>query len=342
VAADEIWPDGRRVTLEDVAARAGVSRALVSIVMRGAPGASEESRDRVVAAAEELGYRPDIRARALAGSRSNMIGVLMTDAGHFHFDIVDGLYPAAEKHRCNLALSAVTPRRDEKIAVESFADFHIDALVMLGPSVARPLLTGLLPLVVVGWHVDQPEVDIVRTSDEHALALAVDHLVDLGHRKIVYFQGGSDLIPEARARAYAAAMARRGLDTEIAFFNGGSENMLGGQRAARMMLDAGGPLPTAVITHNDEFAAAAKAVFNQAHLDVPGDISIVGYDNSALARSPGVDVTSITQDAEEMGRLAVERIMERTAGIPVHEREIVLEPELAIRSSTGPARSQKT
>ena len=125
----------RRVTLNDVAERAGVSRALVSIVMREAPGASDATRTRVLAAAQELGYRPDARARSLAGRASNLIGVMFgVGVGAFHFDLLEGLYAAAEEHGYNLILSPVTRGRDEAKAAESLQDFRFDGLIMLGPA----------------------------------------------------------------------------------------------------------------------------------------------------------------------------------------------------------------
>ncbi|HEU5486414.1 MAG TPA: LacI family DNA-binding transcriptional regulator, partial [Microlunatus sp.] len=202
----------RRVTLDDVAARAGVSRALVSIVMRDAPGASPATRERVLAAARELDYRPDVRARSLGGQRSKLIGVMFgVGVGAFHFDLLEGLYNAAEEHDHNLILSAVTRGRDEAAAVESLQDFRFDGLVMLGPPTSRPLLSGRMPVVVVGWHVDHPHVDVVRTSDEVGMVQAVDHLAGQGHRRIAHIDGGDTLIGRSRRTAFEAAMGRHGL-----------------------------------------------------------------------------------------------------------------------------------
>ena len=211
--------DGRtpkRVTLEDVARHAEVSRALVSIVMRNAPGASAATRERVWAAARELGYRPDVRARSLASQSSRLIGIMFgVGIGVFQFDLLEGLYDAAEDHGHSLILTPLTRGRDERRAAQSLHDFRFDGLIMLGPPTASPLLAGTVPLAVVGWHVDDPSVDVVRTSDEHGMALAVDHLVELGHRRIAHIDGGDTLISESRRTAYARAMQRHGLGAEI-------------------------------------------------------------------------------------------------------------------------------
>jgi DNA-binding LacI/PurR family transcriptional regulator len=334
-AEPEPWPR-RRVTLADVAKQAGVSPALVSIVMRDAPGASQQSRQRILAVAKQLGYRVDVRARSLASLKAHVIGVLFGRAGRFHLELIDGLYAAAEERGWDLVLSALTASRDEKHALASLNDFRFDALIMLGPPVAEPVLAGSVPLVVMGWHVDHPDVDIVRTSDEHGMAQAVGHLAGLGHRRIAHLQGGTGLVAVARRDAYVQAMRGHGLGSEIRVVQCDGEDQLDGQRGARELLDDT-ELPTGIVAFNDDIAAAAMSVLGQQGIDVPGDISIIGFDDSVLARGPGIDLTSIQQIPHEMAHLAVDRIIARTAGDAVPDRELVLEPELVIRSTTGPA-----
>ena len=336
MAASELWPR-RRVTLADVAKRAGVSPALASIVMRDAPGASTASRHRILAIARELGYRPDARARSLASLKGHVIGVLFGQSGRFHFELIDGLYAAAEERGWDLVLSALTSSRDEKRALDSLQDFRFDALVMLGPPVAEPLLAGRVPLVVMGWHVDHPEVDIVRPSDELGMTLAVDHLVGLGHQRIAHIEGGPGLVAVARRDAYETAMRAHHLDREIRVVPCGGEDQLDGQDAARALLTETSELPSALVAFNDDIAAAAMSVLAHEGIDVPGEMSIIGFDDSALARSPGIDLTSVQQLPLEMARLAVERIVARTKGADVANREMVLEPELVVRTTTGPA-----
>ena len=138
----------RRPTLADVAVRAGVSTALVSIVMREAPGASAATRERVRAVADELGYRPDLRARLLRRSRSRLLGVVFGVQHPFHGDLVDGLYTAADGVGYELALSAVTPGRDEERAIASLLQDRCEALVLLGPQAPTAYLAGLAARLV--------------------------------------------------------------------------------------------------------------------------------------------------------------------------------------------------
>ncbi|WP_327635326.1 LacI family transcriptional regulator [Kribbella sp. NBC_00482] len=340
VVDEQAWPR-RRVTLADVAERAGVSPALVSIVMREAPGASPSSRERILAVAKQLGYRPDVRARSLASLKAHVIGILFGQAGRFHLELIDGLYAAAEERGWDLVLSALTASRDEQRALASLNDFRFDALIMLGPPVAEPLLAGRVPLVVMGWHVDHPDVDVVRTSDEHGLASAVDHLVGLGHRRIAHLQGGTGLVAISRRDAYLKAMRSHGLDDEVRVVVCDGEDQLDGQLAARRLLDENADLPTGIVAFNDDIAAAAMSVLAQQGIDVPGDVSVIGFDDSVIARSPGIDLTTVQQIPQEMAHLAVDRIIARTSGAEVPDRELVLEPDLRIRSTTGPVAGRR-
>jgi DNA-binding LacI/PurR family transcriptional regulator len=333
---NEKWRMPRRVTVDDVARRAEVSRALVSIVMRDAPGASPTTRERVLAAASELGYRPDVRARSLGGQKSRLIGVMFdVSVGAFHFDLLERLYDAAEDHGHSLVLSPVTRGRNEHRAAQSLQDFRFDALIMLGPPTAQPLLAGKMPIVVMGWHVDHPAIDVVRTSDEHGMTLAVDQLVKLGHRRITHIDGGGGPISAARREGYAQAMRRHGLEQQIRVVPGG-QTQLDGQRAARLILDEK-DLPTALVAYNDDVAVAAMALIDHQDIDVPGRLSIVGWDDSEAAALSPIGLTSVAQDVDQMARSAVKRIVARIEGRPVGTREVVLEPELRVRASTAEA-----
>jgi DNA-binding LacI/PurR family transcriptional regulator len=334
MVTDPDWRSRRRVTLEDVAKQADVSRALVSIVMREAPGASSATRERVLAVARELGYRPDISARSLAGQKSRLLGVIFgVGVGSFHFDLLEGLYAAAEAHGHNLILTPLTKGRDERRAVQSLQDFRFDALVMLGPPTPVPLLAGKVPIVVLGWHVDHPAVDVVRTSDEHGMLQAVHHLAELGHTRIAHIDGGSDLIATSRRDGYIQAMQASGLGAEIRIVSGG-QSQLDGQHAARALLEEE-DLPTAIVAFNDDIAVAAMGLLAQQGILVPEQLSIVGWDDSEMAALSPLGLTSVAQHPYEMAHLAIDRLVGRIEGEQADRRDIVLEPELNVRASTA-------
>jgi DNA-binding LacI/PurR family transcriptional regulator len=326
----------RRPTLADVAARAGVSVALVSIVIRDVPGASAESRRRVLQAADELGYRPDTRARLLRSSRTRLLGVVFGVQHAFHGDLVSGLYTAADRMGYELALSAVTPGRDERRAAASLLQDRCEALILLGPHAPTSYLAELAahqPVVVVARTARHRDLDVVRTADAEGLHQAVDHLVGIGHRHIAHIDGGRAPGAAERRRGYRDAMHRHGLDTEIRVLAGGLTED-DGAAAARALLDADPP-PTAVTVFNDRCALGVLDVLHRAGRSVPDDISVVGYDDSRLARLSTINLTTIAQDTEQITTLAVTRAAARLDHSPVAERELVIPPRLVVRATTA-------
>jgi DNA-binding LacI/PurR family transcriptional regulator len=326
----------RRPTLADVAARAGVSTALVSIVMRDAPGASDVTRERVRRVAEELGYRPDLRARLLRSARSRLLGVVFAVDSDFHGDLVGGLYAAAERAGYELTLSAVTPERDEDRAVNSLLQDRCEALLLLGPQSSAARLAELaaaLPVVVVARPVRAAAVDVVRTADRVGVHEAVDHLVALGHRRIAHVDGGRAAGAAERRRGFREAVLRHGLDEVQVVAGGPGEE--DGARAARRLL-AGDRLPTAVAAFNDRCAVGVLDVLSRAGIPVPGAVSVVGFDDSRLARLSSVDLTTVAQDAGLIATWAVGRAVDRLDGGPSGARQQVVPPRLVVRSSTAP------
>ncbi len=326
----------RRPTMVDVAARAGVSVALVSIVIREAPGASAESRQRVLQAVDELGYRPDVRARRLRSSRSHLLGVVFDVQHDFDGDLVSGLYTAAGRVGYDLTLSAVTPHRDERRAVASLLQDRCEALILLAPHAPTSYLAELtdrLPVIVVARSARHRALDVVRTADDEGLHQAVDHLVSLGHRRIAHVDGGRAAGAADRRRGYRDALRRHGLDADALIVPGGLTED-DGAAAARVLL-AAEPRPTAVSVFNDRCATGVLDVLHRAGVSVPGDISVVGYDNARLARLSHIDLTTIAQDVERITTLAVARAIDRLESTPVTRRELVVPPHLVIRGTTA-------
>lgn len=326
--------------MADVAARAGVSVALVSIVMREVPGASAATRERVLRTADELGYRPDSRARLLRSSNSRLLGVVFGVEQDFHGDLLTGLYVAAAALDHQITLSAVTPSRDERAAVSDLLDDRCEAVIWLGPESPRAYLAEVAartPVIAVTRAVRHQLVDVVRTADDQGLHQAVDHLVGLGHRRIIHVDGGRWAGAAERRRGYREAMHRYGLDAVAAVVPGGPEED-DGAAAARALL--AGELPTAIAVFNDRCAVGVLEVLRHAGVDVPGDVSVVGFDDSRLARLSFVDLTTVAQDVPMLSRLAVERAIARAQGVEVEPREQIVAPRLVVRQTSGPVRVQ--
>jgi DNA-binding LacI/PurR family transcriptional regulator len=333
--AARVQSGDRRPTLADVAARAGVSKSLVSLVMRDEPGASAETRRRILDAADQLGYQPDSRARLLRSGRSRLLGVVFGIQHAFHADLVTDLYTAARETGYELALTAVTPDRDEKDAVAGLLQDRCEALILLGPQSPTARLAQVatrLPVVVIARGVRSAAVDVVRTADADGLRQAVDHLVQLGHRRIAHIDGGRAPGAADRRRGYRDAMHRHGIDPAARIITGGLTEEEGAA-AARALLD---DPPTAVTVFNDRCATGVLDVLGHKGLKVPDDISVIGYDDSRLARLAHVNLTTIAQDTTAMTRLAVARAIDRIERSTITRREIVVPPHLVVRGTTGP------
>ncbi|MEV6136794.1 LacI family DNA-binding transcriptional regulator [Nocardia sp. NPDC051990] len=332
-----------RPTMEDVAARAGVSRALVSLVMRNSPKVSEHRRRAVLAAAKDLGYQPHIMARSLASRTSNIIGVMVSDLRNAFFaDVVEGMDATAQDVGLELILN--TGRRSaarERTALASLLSFRPGGIILLSPVLPVAAIreaADKCPIVLISRTSTIAGVDTVNDDGEIGGALAVDHLVSLGHRRIVHLDGGAAFTSASRRRGYRAAMARNGLEPMII----ASEHTdSAGIAAVQKLLNlfSRDNFPTALVCGNDFNAVGAMSAMEEAGLSVPQDVSVVGYDNTSLAALRHVSLTTIDQPRIQMGRLAIEALIERLRDgrtEPVRHR---LEPALIVRATTAAPRN---
>jgi DNA-binding LacI/PurR family transcriptional regulator len=317
-----------------------VSQSLVSLVFRNAPGASSQTRERVFRAAAELGYRPNAAAQVLRRSRSRNIGVLFTMRQPFDVDLVEAIYPAAERHGYHVVLGALGPGRDERRAVEELLAYRCEAMILMGSITQATQLAATaeqMPVVDIARRPSGDGVDVVRVADELGARLAVDHLVSLGHRAIVHVDGGRLPGSAYRSRGYGRAMRRHQLGDEIRILPG-DHTEESGARAARQLM-GGERLPTAIFASNDRCAHGVLATLLRARVAVPDDVSVVGFDDSGVARLSFIDLTTVRQDVTKMAEAAVEAIAERLEQPRTTAREIVLDPTLVIRGTTAPPRS---
>lgn len=324
--------------MEDVAARAGVSRALVSIVFRGAPGAAEATRARVLAAARELDYQPDTRASRLGRSRTRTrtLGVVFGVGHDFHGDVIDGIYAAAGPADYEIVLSGVTRRRAEDVAVRTLLAEKCEALLLLGSALApRELarLASTVPVVSLLRPVRAAGVDVVRTDDADGLAQAVSHLGDLGHRRIAHLDGGRNAGAAERRRGFRTTMRRLGPSATAVELPGGLTEE-DGAAAARAYLAPPAERPTAVTAFNDRCALGFMDVARRSGVRVPEDVSVVGFDDIEQAAYPHVSLTTIRQDVEALGAAAIERVRARLDAGDEGTQEVVIPPTLVVRGST--------
>lgn len=331
----------REPTMADVAREIGVSRQLVSLVLREQPGASDETRAKVWAAASRLGYSPHVGARTLRQSVSRQVGVVFAPSHATEPDIVEAIYPAATVHGYQLMIGPVTSTRTSQQAIEELLGYRCAGLIVIGARLAGKSLAELaararVPVVLVGAGRRNVSADVVRSAGDVGVGLCVRHLAALGHEEIAYVHGSSMPPATLRLAGYLQAMRDLSLRPAVTELSGDYTEECGAE-AARGML-AAPRLPTAVVMGNDQAAVGLILTFARSGVSVPGQVSVTGFDDSRFARLSAVDITTVRQDPVRMGSAAVEAVLRRIREPSARPREVVIATTLIERSSTAAPR----
>jgi DNA-binding LacI/PurR family transcriptional regulator len=329
----------RPPTIVDVAGRAGVSKSLVSRVMRGERAVSASSRDAVIAAAESLGYRPNAVARSLVQRRTFNVGVMISDLHNVFFaEVLDGLDLAATAGGYRILITTGNRERDaEAQALEQLLQLRADGIVLAGARLPPEVVAAAarsVPVAVVGSNFPLTEVDVVVNDDVRGGELAVEHLAGLGHVCIAMIDGGEGAGAGDRRAGYESAMRRLGLGLHMRV-ESADFTEAGGREGIRRLLGSG-PRPTAVFASNDLAAVGALNAVEEAGYEVPGDVSLVGYDNTALAALRHISLTTINQPRQRIGELAMAALLRRIEHPTARARRQVLPPDLVVRATTAP------
>lgn len=335
----------RRVTIVDVARHANVSTTAVSKVLRNAYGASPAMQTKVRQAIEELGYRPNAAARSLRG-QTYTIGVLLPDLRNPFFpDILDGLNEHLRDTEYHVLLgTSCDDEPGERMVIDAMIDRGMDGIVLIAPvtpSAELEKIAATVPTVVVGRHSQSTRYDTVTDDDLAGAALVVNHLADLGHRRIAHIEHTetdptriAEMPNAVRAEGYRRAMRDRGLAPDIVSTSYTQE---GGSTGTRRLLDRPHP-PTAIFAGADIVAIGALEALAEAGLTVPGDISLAGYDNTTIAALGPISLTSVDQAGHRIGTNAARLLLERLTDRDRPATRIKLAPTLVPRRTTTPLR----
>jgi DNA-binding LacI/PurR family transcriptional regulator len=337
-----------RVTIKDVAARAGVSKGAVSLAFNRKPGLSEATRDRIFAAARELGWEPNLTARSLSSSRVDVVGLAicrparMLGLEPFYMEFVSGVESVLTEHSCSLLLRLVRTVEEEVGLQESWwRGRQIGGSILVDFRADDPRVTAAerlgIPVVAVGHPSLTGSLTSVWTDDATAVTEAVRYLAALGHRRIARV-GGAASLGHTMMRTAAFDAAARSLGLAGAWQVATDYSGEAGARATRSMLTATPPdRPTAIVYDNDIMAVAGLAVAAEMGLGVPGDVSLLAWDDSQLCRLTHPTLSAMSHDVHGFGAEAARTLFGVITGTGPGSHPVPT-PVLTPRGSTAPPR----
>ncbi len=338
----------KRPTIADIAREAGVSKGAVSYALNGQPGVSEATRERILAIADRVGFRASAAARALAGAPAKVVGLALQRPAStlgvepFFMELVSGVEQELSIHSYALLLQMVPDdRADSETGIyrQWWHEKRVDGVLLCDLRADDPRVPAVhelgLPAVVIGPPAAGGPLPGIWADDAVSVAEAVDHLAALGHRRIARAAGIRELAhTTTRTRAFARACAGHGLPEPATVWTDYSGE--DGARATRALLGAAEP-PTAVIYDNDIMAVAGLAVAQEMGREVPGDLSIIAWDDSPVCPLVHPPLTALSRDIAAHGARAARLLLTAIAGGAV--ADVRDEPaHLTVRGSPAPPR----
>jgi DNA-binding LacI/PurR family transcriptional regulator len=332
-----------RVTIRTVAEDAGVSVAAVSKVLRDAYGVSDALRDKVQVSMQKLGYRPHAAARGMRG-QTYTLGFLIPDLHNpFFADIMAGVNTALERTQYQTLLGVSDSARTmERALVDNMIDRRMDGLIIIGPRMPREevaRITEQVPVVLIGYHSDeQRHFDTVNNDDQLGATLVVQHLVASGYKHIAYISQALDdpeqmMVTTHREIGFRRAMQQEGLSRYLQVVPA-PQTSRELQTIARHLLQSRNR-PEAIFCWTDFVALEVLSVAHDLGLSVPGDLAVVGYDNTGYCDLAQNSLTSIDQSGQVLGLQAARLLIERIKGREQSEHFVVT-PRLVARNSSAP------
>ena len=332
-----------RVTIKDIAERAGVSKGAVSYALNGRPGVSDETRDRILAIADDLGWYPNRAARALSAARADACGLVLARPARtialepFFMEFIAGVESELAARSIALALQLVGDVHEE-IAVYRrwFGEHRVDGVLVVDLRHDDPRIDELvrmgLPAVVIGGPVKGGVLPAIWHDEARVVTEAIRYLGALGHTRIAHVTGVGDFVhTQQRVEAFRRAVAELGLEGETVETDYSAES---GARATRNLLSSPAP-PTAILFDSDLLAVTGLGVAQQMGFAVPDDLSIVGWDDSLISQVVHPPLTAITRDITAYGVAAARHLLDAIEGQADGDVETA-RGELTTRGSTAP------
>ena len=334
--------------MRDVAERAGVSVTSVSHVINETRPASVELRQRVLMAMRELGYQPNLLARSLRSGKTHTVGIIVPDnANPFFAEIIRGIEDISFEHGYSLILCNSDADLDKEAHyIDVLTEKQVDGILFMAAGIStdhiRSLQQRRVPVVVVDREVPDVAVDMVLADNVRGGWLATQHLIDLGHKRIGCITAPKEFTLSAeRLDGYRQALQAAGIPLDETLIVPGDFNFASGYRAAKQLLRLENP-PTAIFSCNDLMAVGTICAAAELERPVPGELSVVGFDDIPLASYTIPPLTTVAQPNYDMGVAAATMLMERLHDPKIRSRRQMLGTTLRTRSSTASNRVPKT
>jgi DNA-binding LacI/PurR family transcriptional regulator len=334
-----------RITIRDIAERAGVSKGAVSYALNGRPGVSSDTRDRILAIADELGWYPNRAARALSAARADACGLVLARPARtiaiepFFMEFIAGVESELAARSIALTIQLVRNVRDE-IAVYQrwWGEHRVDGVLMVDLRVDDPRVDELirlgLPAVVIGGPLGSTTLPSVWHDEASVVTEAIRYLAALGHTRVAHVSGVADFVhTQQRTAAFLRAVKELNLEGEVLETDYSAE---GGARATRKLLSSPTP-PSAILFDSDLLAVTGLGVVQQMGFSVPDDVSIIGWDDSLISQVVHPPLTAITRDITAYGVAAARRLLDAIEGDAEGDVQTT-RGELTTRGSTAARR----
>lgn len=328
------------ISIKDVARLAGVSHSTVSRALRHSPLIPAATTERIQRIAKEAGYTASAIGRSLVTRKTHTVGVVVTTiADPFNGDVVAGIEELANQHRYSVMLANSQGNADREIAVvRTFEEQRVDGVLVassrLGALYASRLSQLQIPIVLINNHHPSEFAHSVSIDNLDGAYRAVEHLIKLGHRSIAYIGNSSGLGSDTdRHTGYRKALREARIAQQSRFSIQADGKPDGGMGAARQLLSQAHP-PTAIFCYNDMTALGVLREAAAKGLDVPGDLSLVGFDDLFFAPLLNPPLTTVQQPRKEIGRTAMELLLALLEGKPA-EKTLRIKGKLVVRGSTG-------
>ena len=336
---------GKRPILRDIAARVGVSETAASFALNGRPGISDETRRRVLEVVEEMGWRPSYAARVLSGARSRTIGMVLTrtaataDSDLFFMRLMTGMQAVLRRAQYGLLIQvAETPEEEVEVYRTWQAERRVDGVVLVDLRADDPRPRAVvdldLPAVLAGGPDPDALVPSVSIDDTAAMTLVLDHVRELGHRRVAYVCGPQDLLHvQRRVAAFDEAVRHHRLQQGSVL--GTDFTSRSAAEATRAVLDGPAP-PTAIICDNEVLAVSVVATLRALGQSIPDDVAVISCEDTPVCTAMQPALTALHRDTHGFGSDVAAHLLGRLDGeTPADSQEQT--PELVVRGSTVPA-----